>query len=260
MEVGLAIVYHDPRGRLHKQIQKVLPAIRPMFKGIAVYASAAVQEEALSYFAQVGAKVQQDGTTRGGKIGLARRKAVMMALETKCTHILYCDSDRLFHWAETYPAELEQVIGQIVKYDLTILGRTQRAFETHPRPQRETEAIVNRVFALASQKNWDVTVGARGLSRRAAGAILNGCPDEKLSTDVSWPLFLQRLGGYTFGYLEVEGLEFETADRFLDEVAAAGGMQAWIARIENDPWQWAHRLEMARTEIKAMLPYLPQEV
>ncbi len=259
MEICLAIVYHDPKGRLHKQIEKVLPTISPMFHGIAVYASAAVQEKTLNYFVEFGAKVQQDGATLGGKIGLARRRAILMALETPCTHILYCDSDRLFHWGEAYPEELKQIIDKIAEYDLTVLGRTQRAFQTHPQPQRDTEAIVNRVFALTSQKKWDVTVGARGLSRRAAAAILNGCPDEKLSTDVSWPLFLQHLGGYSLGYLEVEGLEFETADRFQDEVATAGGVQAWIARIENDPWQWAHRLEMARTEIKAMLPYMPQE-
>ena len=38
-----------------------------------------------------------------------------------------------------------------------------------------------------------------------------------------------------------EGLEFETADRYGDQVAAAGGVEAWKARLDADPRRWAER-------------------
>ncbi|HEU5011467.1 MAG TPA: hypothetical protein VFT66_02910, partial [Roseiflexaceae bacterium] len=117
------------------------------------------------------------------------------------------------------------------------------------------ESIVNHVFAMTRGKPWDITAAARGLSRRAAEAIMEGCPDESIGTDASWPLFVQQAGGFSMGYLATEGLEFETADRFGDEVAATGGMAQWIARMDADPRNWAQRLEMAQLSVQAMLPY-----
>ena len=67
-----------------------------------------------------------------------------------------------------------------------------RAFASHPRIQRDTEAIVNTVYASVSGHAWDVTAAARGISRRAAAAILAGCDEQSVGTDVAWPLFLQR--------------------------------------------------------------------
>jgi hypothetical protein len=50
-------------------------------------------------------------------------------------------------------------------------------------------------------------------------------------------------------------MEFETADRYGDEIAQAGGLAPWMARLDADPRNWAHRLDMARVEIEAMTPY-----
>jgi len=69
------------------------------------------------------------------------------------------------------------------------------SFHSHPRVQRDTEAIVNHVFQVISGYDWDVMAAARGLSRPASEAILDRCFDEEISTDVSWPLCLRSLGG-----------------------------------------------------------------
>ena len=152
------------------------------------------------------------------------------------------------------------------RFDFTVLGRTPRAFESHPHTQRDTETIINRLFGQISGFSWnDVTSGARGLSRAAAEMIVAHVEDDELSTDVSWPLYLQRHGArsarsvWSLGYLETEGLEFETADRFDDEIAVAGGLAAWIDRLENDPQEWVFRFDLARIEIEAMLPYVKSE-
>ena len=258
MDVTLAVIYHDPQGRLYEQLVHVLPVLTGIFSGLTVAASHVAYERSLALLASAGALIERgpsDDAVEGAKLGRSRRAAVALALRLNHPFVMYCDCDRALHWAEWYPEELAGVAARL-GHDLTVLGRTQRAFNSHPRVQRDTEAIINRVFATISGHAWDVTTGARGLSRSAAEAVLNGCPDEQVSTDVSWPLYILRAGGFSQGYIATEGLEFETADRFGDEVVRAGGRAEWLAQLDSDPRQWAHRLNLARIEIEGMLPYV----
>ncbi len=256
VRVALAITYHDPHGHMHDQIARVLPQLAGLFGGIAVSASPAAPQASLDCFAGVGALVERQAQTAPRpKIGLARRNAVRLALEFDCPFVMYCDGDTSLHWAERYPQELAHVVARIHECDFTLLGRTQRAFETLPRCQHDTEVMVNQVFQRVSGHAWHITSAARGLSRRAAQAILEGCPDESFSTDASWPLFILQRRDFSMGYIEVEGQEFETADRHQAEVARAGGLDLWRAQLDADPRQWAHRLDMARIEIEAMIPF-----
>jgi hypothetical protein len=255
--VVLAATQHDPDGRLYAQTERVLPLLSSLFGTIAIQATSATQERAIALLKSAGAQVRYEASNMAtglNGLGRARRDTIEFALQQSAPAILFCDFDRVLHWAEYYPRELEQTIARIVEHDFTVLGRTQRAFATHPRIQRDTEAIVNHVYATISGHAWDVTAAARGLSRRAAEAILAGCPDESIGTDVSWPLFIE-CAGQTLGYIVTEGLEFETADRYGDQVAAAGGLEQWINTIDADPQRWIERLEIARIEVAAMLPY-----
>ncbi len=59
----------------------------------------------------------------------------------------------------------------------------------------------------------------------------------------------------SLGYLETEGMEFETLDRYEDEVAALGGPQAWLDRFDADPRQWLGRIELARAEAASAIRY-----
>lgn len=251
----LAAVQHDPDGRLYNQTERILPMLGRIFSGIAVRATDTTEERGLELLARAGVLVQRE--PRGGHLllGRARRGALALGLELEGSHLLFCDFDRVLHWAEFYPSELEQIAGELARADFTVLGRTERAFASHPRVQRDTEAIINHVYSVVSGKPWDVTAASRGLSRRAAAEILAGCPEEGIGTDLAWPLFVQRSSELTLGYYETEGLEFETADRFEDEVAAAGGLQAWIEQIDSDPRAWMMRLEIARAEVEGVLPY-----
>jgi hypothetical protein len=257
--VALATTYHDPEGRLYQQVRRTLPVLSKIFGGLAIRASYSAHQSSLALFTKAGAVVEQgspDQAVERFKLGQARRDAIALALKLDCRFILHCDCDRVMHWADRYPEELAQVATRVTEYDFTVLGRTPRAFDSHPHIQRDTEAIVNHVFTAVSGHAWDVTTAARGLSRRAVEAILAGCPDVEVSTDVSWTLFVQQIGSFALGYLETEGMEFETADRYEDQIAEAGSLTEWMARLDADPRQWAHRLDMARVEIEGMLPYL----
>lgn len=259
MSVALAVTYHDPEARLVPQVERVLPFLVKTFSGIAVRASHLATPQGLSRFKAAGARIFQpdlDTGEVGSGLGLARRQALELALGLNTATLLYCDCDRILHWMEVYPTELTQVLLLLPEHDFTVIGRTERAFQSHPRVQRDTEAILNHLFGLVLGQSWDGMAGARGLSRRATQAILNGCSDEEISVDVSWPLYLKSLGGYTLGYLATEGMEFETQDRYPQEVADAGGLDAWIEQIDSDLDIWRHRLSYIPMYIQAMQPYI----
>lgn len=257
--IALATIYHDPHGRLCEQAQRVLPLLTRLFSGIAINATPETDPRLLQIFAR-DALIRRDtpgDEPQRPRIGLARKEAVELALQLDCSAVLYCDGDRILHWAEYHPDELKHIIPQLGECDFTVLGRTRRAFDTHPATMRETESIINRVFGLVSGNFWDITSGARGLSRPAVQAVIANCHDEDIRTDASWPLFLQRQGNYSMQYITADGLEYETTDKFCAEVAEAGGSEAWLARLEHDPQQWSARLDMARAELDAILAYLP---
>ncbi|MEN9939077.1 MAG: hypothetical protein RLZZ387_5656 [Chloroflexota bacterium] len=255
MKLVLAATHHDPEGRLAPQTRRALPALAARFSALAVVATEDTAEASLAPLHEAGASVRLVPADGLAHIGRARRAALELALETGAETLLFCDFDRALHWAEQYPAELALVAEAIPAHDLTVLGRTPRAFASHPRAQRDTEAIINTVFEQAGGLAWDVTAAARGLSHRGARDILASCPEQSVGTDVAWPLFALRGGALTLAYRETEGLEFETPDRFAEEIAAAGGLERWVAQIDADPRQWALRLEVARFEVLAAMPY-----
>lgn len=260
MSVTLAITYHDPAGRLFPLAERVAPTLARIFTGIVVQASPQAAERTLALFAAHGAAIMREALPTGDigtGLGCARRSAIAKAGSLGAAHTLLCDGDRALFWADHYPDELAAVVAEIPAADCTVLGRTPAAFASHPAVQRDTEGLVNRVFGAITGLPWDVTAAARGLSARAVGALVAGCPDDAISVDVSWPLYLWRRGGFRMAYQAVDGLAFETPDRFAPEVAAAGGLDAWLAQIDADPRRWARRLELACLMMVAMEPYVP---
>jgi len=258
-KVVLAATHHDPDDRLYEQIRCALPPIAEVFQAVAIQATHTTSARSLELLTAAGALVRRESAEHFAGyllLGRPRRAVLELALQLDAQLLVLCDFDRMIHWATQHPTELAQVVAQLAAHDFTVLGRTDRAFNSHPRVQRDTETIINSLYATVSGFSWDVTAAARGLSRRATTAILAGCPDETIGIDVAWPLFLQHSGGFSLGYIATEGLEFETADRYGDEIAAIGGIASWLAQLDADPRQWIQRLDMARVEVEALLPYV----
>lgn len=258
-DVTLATTYHDPKGVLLSQLQEQLPQLQQIFAAITVNASPDLHPATLASLQAANVEVikmprtvPSDGVPA---LGHARRSVVAQALQHHAPVIMYCDGDRILHWGERYPDELAQIVAKLDAHDFTILGRTARAFASHPRVQTETELIINRLYTTLSGRDWDITAAARGFSRRAAQAIVDGCLDDSIGVDASWPLFLQQQGTFTMDAVATEGLEFESATQHPDAVAAAGGEEAWKATLDANPVNWAFRLNVARVEVEAMQPY-----
>jgi hypothetical protein len=201
--------------------------------------------------------VHVDATPVAGidHIGDVRRKTLRAGLEAGSAHLQMCDFDRALHWAAHYPQELEGIVASIPNYDLLVLGRTDRAWATHPPYQAETEPLFNRVFALVTGLPWDVGAGSRGFSRSAAETLLEISRERTVGIDAEWPLLLLGRDGFRVGFQACEGLEFETSDRFGPEIEAAGGYEAWEAQASADPARWAFRLKVAQLIAEAAVRY-----
>lgn len=254
--VVLAATHHDPTDAMVAQMQRVLPDVRELYERVIVYITPTTgprTEELLR-----GQQVQVERETALDRmglehLGLVRLQTIRYAAETGATYVHLCDWDRVLHWAEFYPDELRDVVDAIPRHDLLIMGRTARAFATHPRVQRDTETIINHTFGLAFGQELDMTVSARGLSQRALEHLLAlPNPEPTIGNDCAWPLYLARFPELVIGYAATEGLEWETPDRHADEIAAAGGLDAWSANVDAQPEQWEFRLRLALIEVEAI--------
>lgn len=239
LDVALVYTVHDPGFRIGRVLKALLPTLDLPHRGICGTASPETADETVSLLEKLG-PVRRDTANRA--IGVARRQALRLAIEGSAGFFHYCDLDRLLHWWRAYPAELRAAVARIPGHDYLVIGRTDRAFRTHPECQRLTEAVTNRVGTLILRRfrpeigNWDFAAGSAALSRAVAAHILARSRAESNATDLEWPV-LAAAAGYRVGFLAVEGLEFETADYYPEEVAALGSVEAWVeARNSLDEW------------------------
>lgn len=261
MEIGssvaLVATVHQPDERLLSLAETQLPELAARYAGVTAFCSRSTHATILDLLHRYGVSVHVDGKASAGldAIGHVRRRALRAGLEAGTTHVQMCDFDRALHWEAHYPQELETVIAEITRYDLLVLGRTERAWATYPAYQADTEPLFNRVFALVTGLSWDVGAGSRGFSRRGAEKLLELSREPTIGIDAELPLLLLEREGFEVGFRACEGLEFETADRFGAEIEAAGSYDAWEAEMNADPARWVYRLRVALLIAEAAMRY-----
>jgi hypothetical protein len=255
--VTLAVTVHEPHGRLADLTIAQLPALAARYAALTAFCSRETHPTVVSLLERQGALVRVNDHPSDGVrgIGPVRRETIRTGLEAGTPYLQMCDFDRALHWVAHWPEEMEAVIVDIPHYDLLVLGRTERAWATHPPYQAETEPLFNKVFFLVTGRTWDVGAGSRGLSRRAAEALLGISQEMTVGIDAEWPLLLMNRAGFRVGHRCCEGLEFETADRFGPEIEAAGSYQAWQAQMSAEPQRWVFRLQVALFIAEAAVRY-----
>ncbi len=176
-----------------------------------------------------------------------RHLVVRMALETDAAFVFYCDMDRLIRWVELRPDELRETVQHAQTTDSLIIGRTPHAYATHSHTLIDTERIPNMMFSHYFGRAMDFSAGARGLSRRAAQLVMrHGADDENaLWMDAGWAVLVKR-AGYAWDYVEVEGLDWETADRDLPQAATREQQQALTVIQDADAALWQMRARVAQ--------------
>ena len=210
---------------------------------------------------RVSARLQRLGArvVPGGLTGEGRRAALAAAGPAQAAYFS-CDLDRWLHWARLWPDELAALPERVARLArrsrvapwYICLGRTARAFRTHPPAQRLPEAATNRALSLAAGRPLDAVAGAAWLWPRAASLVLAGSREPSAATDLEWASLVLRQDPSRLRGLRCQGLEWETPDFHGDEIAAAGGLAAWTRATFDTPAMWAARLRLAAASTAAM--------
>ncbi len=194
----------------------------------------------------------------GGATGVARRAALeAIPADLASSNI---DFDRWLHWLGSWPVELENLSARIervvARQKVTpwcvLLGRTARAFETHPQVQRLPETATNRTLSLAAGKSLDAVSGAVWLSAEGREIVLTSSVEESAATDLEWAGLILRQDPARLHGLRFEGLEWETPDFHAAAIAEAGGLEQWVRETFDTPAMWTSRLQLAAASVSAL--------
>jgi hypothetical protein len=236
-----------PRGEL-RRFKKHLPRLCEAYSNIAISLPPDVDREIIHALEalRICLTVTQDWSH-------GRHAALEKALESRSEFIHYADFDRLLHWVETRPDEWRRIVTRIPSTDCLIVGRTENAYRTHPQALVQTEAISNAVGSHLLGRKIDLSAGSKAFSRRAAEYLLEHSPPGRaLGTDSEWTILLDR-AQFRFDYVEVDGLEWESADHFSDEVADEATRKSSADAYDADPKHWARRVEIAMEIVRSGL-------
>lgn len=251
-DVVLVAAVHDPDGRLGALIPSDLPRLQRHYTTIAAICGAQTSAATVRQLHDAGITVVSDDTIPVN----ARPYALgVIAGHPAWAHVHLCDFDSALHWARCWPEELDRVNATIVDYDFVLLGRTARATASLPETQRETERLINLLFARTTGglDAWqldgerggalvDICAGAWALSQVGVAALRARARATDIGFHAEWPLIARATPGLRVAYLPCEGLEYETADRFADAIAAAGGLARWHAAQGTQIRHWRQRI------------------
>ncbi len=185
-----------------------------------------------------------------------RYVALQKGVDAETPYIHYADMDRLIRWGETYPRELMFTLDKIRNTGCLVIGRTDGAYATHPQALVHTEALSNRMFSHILNQQLDLSAGSKGFRRDVAQFILkHSQPVSALGTDAEW-VILARRGGFEVSECRVQGLDWESADRYSTKAADAEQQRQAAAEYDADSKNWKRRVAVADEIINAGLDAL----
>jgi SAM-dependent methyltransferase len=251
----------NPRGELPR-LQRLLPGLLTLYDWLVIVVPPVVGAGDLDGLRRLAGDLN-------GRLAFqsvpdwkdGRRAALQLVLESPAEHIQYADLDRLLRWQETRPQELARLAAEVRRWDCLVIGRTAAAYATHPQALIQTEELSNRMGSYLLGRPMDLSAGSKGFSRRAVEfLLLHAQPGRPFGADAEWPVLIKR-AGYRLGYVEADGLDWESADRFQEQAAPSQRQQQAAAQYDADPAHWAHRtqvaLEIVQSAIDAALRPLP---
>ena len=254
---------HDPQGAFIPLIDRQLAAVTTAlttYPLVVIATSPDTDARLTSRLAQLGAHV-----VPGGQAGEGRRAALTAAGGDQPAYFS-CDFDRWLHWVRSWPQELAALPARVTRLGgkrtppwYVCLGRTARAFATHPAAQRLPETATNRALSAAARRPLDAAAGAAWLTPEAAELILASSHEPTAATDLEWPALILRRDPTRLRGLRCEGLEWETADVHTAEIISAGGLAAWTRATFDTPAMWAARLRLAAASGAALERVLSED-
>lgn len=240
---------HDPENRLGYLIEEVGEPLKGLFGSATVAYTPKTHPDLIRLLVEKGYVVREAGST----VISTYQTALKMALDGD-SRIFYCDLDRALHWIRSYSEELRQLAGAAPGNDFMLIGRTRRAFSTHPETQTYTEGIGNMVAsrALGFEATRDVLGTTWVLTHKLAKRLLELMPVNEFGFYTQWPMTLWRTASDPL-YIECEGLEWETSDRFPEETRTLGSL-TWKKEFQTAD-EWKRRTAMLRDFVVSSMQF-----
>lgn len=240
-DIALAATLHDPPGALLGDIARALPKLQRLYGRIAVATSPPTDARVCALLAEHDADAgSPPSNTRGPLYRLALRNALVGG----AARVHYLDFDRALHWVARRPAELAALLARSRRRPALLIGRTLRAHASHHEALVVTEAEAGARFAsrLGLPGRVDFLVPSFVLRRTAVLRLLARSRARDSTMYGEWVGLLAGLGE-PLTYVECDGLDFETPDRFRAEIRRVG-LPAW-RRALSTPAEWAMRGAMS---------------
>lgn len=246
----LTTTIHDPKATLSKEIDNSEELWNIFENRIAVYTPFTSSNMAES-LEKAGFSVSKGSEEQV----FTYRKALDLALEKASDRILYVDLDRLIHWDLKYPKELRKVVGEIQNAEFILIGRTERAFETHPTTQRKTERIANLLGSalLNFDETKDILSSTWAFAPRIGEDLLEANIENSSGFYCEWPVRAWKIAENK-RYIEVEGLEWETPDKYRRKIKEIG-YDTWLNNFQS-PEEWEERVNLLENIIVSLVTHL----
>lgn len=250
VELVLVSTLHDLENRLDDMITRYGKVIRDTFESSYVVVTPTTHRNIVNILKNLRFK-----TLTGPKsIPDTYRKALEKAITKNTSKIFYCDFDRLLHWAKTYPNEMKKIPNLSPDNDFLLIGRTSRALLTHPKTQTMTESIANHVASklLRFEDTRDIISACWRLTPRIAKRLLQLTTENTYGFYCEWPIIAQKISKNP-EYIEVEGLEWETPDRYQKEIEEES-YKKWLQKFQTLD-EWKRRMKILTDIIESISKY-----
>ena len=250
--VCLASPLHDPNARLSEMIRLHGKKLKDLYKNlICISVTHTTSPDIIHQLEKLEIKHEIIPKTKGIDVGLNMKNAISLGLQLQTSHIHLVDFDRALHWTETYPRELKDVIGILPQYSGFIsFTRTNRAFETHPYPQRTTESIINAIASETAKITVDIMSGSFGFSRKFAKKVVKEAKRKDFGIYAEF-LHLALKHHYLIEHIEADGLEWETPDQFQDEIGRLS-YSSWLKHFQSLS-EWEKRVQLLEHSAEVLI-------
>lgn len=247
--VALVSTVNDVDGRLSHLVEKYSKKLLAIFGGQnAVSVTQQTSKKTVKALEKAGFNIfWGDNNHQGGNY----RGAIKGGLATSAWHLHLTDMDRALHWAMTYPDELAKTVGEVGKrHGLVLMNRSKRAFATHPIAQTSTETLTNKTASDVAGFEVDLMSGSYPMDRKFAEIVVRQSKrdDQGIYAEI---FALAVKNKVAISAIEVEGLEWETPDRFQSEIKK-NGYKKWLKDFMDDK-EWERRLDLLEKSLEVLL-------
>jgi hypothetical protein len=185
-----ASTIHDPENRLGYLIEEIGEKLRDSFSSVSVAYTQKTNPKTVSLLKERGYRTFKAEDT----VVSCYQTSLSQSLEPITGDIFYCDLDRALHWIRNYPKEFETLIEPSIHADFTLIGRTKRAFDTHPETQTITEGIGNTLASkvLGFLETRDILGTTWILTPTVTKKVIELKPMNQFGFYAEWPITLWR--------------------------------------------------------------------